>query len=329
MGKHERAIVEEAEKIAAILINNEKLSSAQEEHPFLELIKNFAKLIKLDYKNITKATAIGNSYDSPGDIVLNLKNGQKRYIELKFLEKSGFGTLANISQDALTLLNIYNCESWSFFREKTGHGEEVRRLLNMYKYEFGEIKLSDSNSRVSEAAAHLKKIINAGDRNVEGVCRDLLESSKSSKDEKKASQLILDIIKMDKLSRKKYLSILNKSEVNKERLKKFVILLLSGFHTQKALSVKMEKKLSLDKEDKNYDVYYLYKKTGQIVKEYGPEDLYKISSECFDVEIKEGETNLVIFLVDKKTRVNLIRVVFHWKNKFGGIETPCLNIFKF
>jgi len=134
---------------------------------------------------------------------------------------------------------------------------------------------------------------------------------------------------MDKVSRKKYLSVLNKSEINKDRLKKFVILLLSGFHTQKILSVKMEKKLSLDKADKNYDVYYLYKKTGQIVKEYGPEDLYKISSECFDIEIKEGETNLVVFLVDNKTRVNLIRIVFHWKNKFGGIETPCLNIFKF
>ncbi len=329
MGKHERSIVEEAEKIVAILINGNKLSLDQEKHPFLNIIKDFVKFIKNEYKNIENAKAIGNAYDSPGDIVLNFKNGQKRYLELKFLEKSGYGTLANISQDALTLLGIYDCESWSSFRKRTGHGREVKDILNKFKYPFGEIKESDSNSKIYKAAGYLKQVIEAGDRNVEGVCKEILASSTSSKNEKLASMLILDVIKMDKTSRKKYLSILKKSKIDKERLKKFVFLLLGGSHTQKILNVKIGQKLSLGSSDKNYDVYYLYKETRQIAKEYGPEELYKIPSNFFSVEIKDDETNLVIFLLDKDKRVNLIRVVFHWKNKFGGIQTPCLNIFKF
>ena len=328
MGKHERAIVEEAEIIAAALINNKDLLSDQKKHPFLNLIKSFVKIIKTEYKNIDKALAVGNSYDSPGDVVLNLKDGGKRYLELKFLEKSGYGTLANISQDALTLLGIYNCESWSSFRKRTGHEREVKIILNQFKYPFGNIPGVAPSSKIHRAAGYLKSIISAGDRNVEGVCKEILLSSSSSKDEKLASQIIIDIIKMDKASRRKYLSILKKSQLNKERLKKFVILLLDGAHTQKILNVKMEQKLSLD-DDKNYDIYYLYKKTGEIVKEYGPEELYRVSRNYFDIEIKDDETNLVVYLLDKKKRVNLIRVVFHWKNKFGGIQTPCLNVFKF
>lgn len=328
MGKHERGVVEEAEEIAAILINGDKLTALQEKHQFINIIKEFSKLIYKEYKNIKKAQAVGNSYNSPGDILLHFKDGNKKYIELKFLEKSGYGTLANISQDALTLLNIWNCESWSAFRKRTGHRKEVRRLLNQFNYSFGTISESDSESKIYKAASHLKEVISAGDRNVEGVCKEVLSSSRASREEKLASKIIIDIIKMDKASRREYLSILSKSEVDKEKLKKFVILLLDGSHTQKILNVKMNKPLSLD-DNKNYDVYYLYKETGDIVKEYGPVDLYKISGKKFGVEIKNNETNLVIFLLDGDKKINLVRVVFHWKNKFGGIQTPCLNVFKF
>lgn len=328
MGKHERSVVEEAEEIAAILINGKKLTALQEKHPFINLIKGFAKLIHKEYKNIKNAQAVGNSYNSPGDIILHFKDGNKKYIELKFLEKSGYGTLANISQDALTLLNVWNCESWSSFRKRTSHRKKVRNLLNQFNYPFGLIGESDPESKIHKAAGYLKDVIVAGDRNVEGVCKEVLLSSCVSREAKLASQIILDIIKMDKNSRREYLSILNKSEINKEKLKKFVILLLDGSHTQKILSVKMNKSLSLD-DNKNYDVYYLYKETDQIVKEYGPTDLYKISEKKFNIEIKNGETNLVIFLLDGDKKINLIRVVFHWKNKFGGIKTPCLNVFKF
>lgn len=327
MGKHERDIVEEAEKIVAALINGENLSVIQKKHPFLDIINKFIPIVKSNYKNIKKAVAVGNTYNSPGDVILHFDNGDKRYLELKFLEKGGYGTLANISQDALTLLGIYNCESWSCFRKRTGHNNEVRRILNKAEYPFGRISESDPSSKIYKAAGYLKSLISAGDRTVEIVCNEILSSSSSSTDIKNVAKLIIEIIKMDKASRREYLAILKNSEINKDNLKKFVILLLSGSHTQKILNVKMNTELSLD-DDKNYDVYYLYKKTQEITKEYGPADLYDISSGLFDVDIKDEETNLVVFVKDGSKRVNLIRVVFHWKNKFGGIQTPCLNIFK-
>jgi hypothetical protein len=327
MGKHERDIVKEAEKIVATLINREELSVIQKKHPFLDVIIKFIPMVRNNYKNIKKAVAVGNTYNSPGDIILHFDNGDKRYLELKFLEKSGYGTLANISQDALTLLGVYNCESWSCFRKRTGHNKEVRRILNKADYPFGKISESDSNSKVYKAAGYLKSVISAGDRTVEIVCNEILSSSSSSSQIKNIAKLIVEIIKMDKASRREYLSILKESQVNKDNLKKFVILLLSGSHTQKILNIKMNTELSLN-DDKNYDIYYLYKKTNEIVKEYGPADLYDISSSLFDIDIKDEETNLVVFVNDNDKRINLIRVVFHWKNKFGGIETPCLNIFK-
>lgn len=329
MGKHERGLVESAEIIVASLLNGDKLSSTQKKHPFLNLINDFVKLIKSEYKNIKSAEAIGNEYNSPGDILLTFNNGERKFLELKFLEKSGYGTLANISQDALTLLGVYDCESWSSFRKRTGHSVKVKKILNKFKYPFGSIKKDDPNSKIYEAAGYLKQVIKAGDRNVEGVCKEYLGSPKGLLKEKLASKIILEIIKMDKASRKKYLSILKKSKINKERLKKLVFLLLNGSHTQKILDTKIKQPLTFDGKNKDYSIYYLYKETGSIVKEYGARELYEIPNNFFDIEIKNDETNLIVFLIDKKKRINLIRVVFHWKNKFGGIQTPCLNVFKF
>lgn len=329
MGKHERAIVEEAEIIAATLINNEDLSSIQKKHQFLNLIKSFVKVIKLEYKNISRAVAVGNSYDSPGDIRLELKDGKKRFIELKFLEKNGSGTLANISQDAMTSLGIFDCQSWSSFREKTKHRQAVIDSLNKFKYPFGVILVADSESKIHKAASYLKEVINAGTRGVEGVCRDHLKTIKSSHDQRLASEIILEIIKMDKASRVKYLSILKSANLNKERLKNFVFLLSTGSHTQEDLAAEINTNfISLVAGDVNYDVYYLYKETLTIKKEEGLNNLHEMFDRDIDIDIKESETSFVIFSKKGSERINLIRVVYHWKNKFGGIQTPCLNIFK-
>jgi hypothetical protein len=328
MGKHERDIVEKAEIIVASLMMNKKISSLQKKHPFIDLIKKFVKNYKENSKNIHFAEAIGNSYKFPGDIMVNFRNGVQKYIELKFLKERGVGTLANISQDALTLLGIYNCQSWSSFRKETKHRDKVIKFLNKFKYPFGKILLSDPNSKIYKAASYLKEIIKAGNLNVEGVCKKYLESPKSSKNQKIASNIILEVIKMDKSSRREYLSILKKSNLNKDRLKKFVFLLLTGDHTQKILNTEINKDFSFLKRNINdYEIYYLYKKTQEIKKENNLDTLYKIFNKNIDIEIKEGNTNLVIFSIDKGKRTNLIRIVYHWKNKFGGIETPCLNVF--
>ena len=43
---------------------------------------------------------------------------------------------------------------------------------------------------------------------------------------------------------------------------------------------------------------------------------------------RENQTNVLLsFMNDKGNEILILRIVFHWKNKFQGIETPCLNIF--
>ena len=68
-----KEVVEEAEEIAAVLINGDKLTAFRK-HPFDNIIREFSKLIHKEYKNIKKAQALGNSYNSPGDILLYFKD---------------------------------------------------------------------------------------------------------------------------------------------------------------------------------------------------------------------------------------------------------------
>ena len=129
MGKPEREVVEKAEIIATRLINGEKITYNDALHPFFDIIREFAIEIRKKYPTIISAVHIGNSYDSRGDIKLKLPKKETRYIELKFLD-SGKGTLANISQDALTKLGIFNTISWSEFRKQKKHKQTLIRLMN-------------------------------------------------------------------------------------------------------------------------------------------------------------------------------------------------------
>jgi hypothetical protein len=135
---------------------------------------------------------------------------------------------------------------------------------------------------------------------------------------------------MDRASKIEYLSVLKNSKLNKDKLKKFTFLILTGSHTQKILNSEILKDFSSLKDNiDNYNVYYLYKRTLSIDKENNLDNLYKIFENDIGIEIKGNETNLIIYSLDGNIRTDLIRVVYHWKNKFQGIETPCLNIFKF
>ena len=71
----------------------------------------------------------------------------------------------------------------------------MRKLLNQFNYPFGLISRSDPESKIYKAASYLKGVISAGDRNVEGVCKEIISSSRSSREEKLASKIIIDIIK--------------------------------------------------------------------------------------------------------------------------------------
>jgi hypothetical protein len=327
MGKHERGIVEEAEVITSKLINRENLTKKEKSHPFISLIVKFVGIIKNNYKNIKIAKTIGNGYSTPGDLYLELNNGEEKYIELKFLEKTGKGTLANISQNALTSLGIIDAQSWQSFRDNNKHTENVVKMLNTYF--LGKVD-SKKLSSVYKAASELKKKIKVGKRNTEKVCKEVLSSNDSSSEERKVSNLILKIIKFDRELKIKYLNILNNSQFNKERLKKFTFLVLTGCHKQEFLEEDMRKDFSLLSDKVNsYEVYYLYKETLEIKKETDLANLFKIFENDIDIEIKSDQTSLIVYtLLKNNIRKKLLRVVYHWKNKFQGIKTPCLNIFK-
>jgi hypothetical protein len=328
MGKHEREIVEEAEKIIVKLINKVTLTSLEEKHEFINLIVAFSKKIKEEYPNIVKSEHIGNSYNSLGDISIFLKNGNQKFIELKFLE-SGFGTLANISQNALTELNIFKTRSWSSFREEKNHSNKIIEYLNKYNYPNGKIKNHDSKNKIYEKADFLKKIIESGTKNVEPLCKKIiLDKNEYSEEKKLAAEIILKIINFDKEIKLEYMKLLKESFYDEEKLKLFCFLILTGTHTIKDIQENISKNVNLLlKNISNYEIYYLYKKNNQILKEDNLEFLKRILNNKIGIRIEDNQTNLIIYSENTK-KENIIRIVFHWKNKFQGIQTPCLNIFK-
>lgn len=329
MGKHEREIVQKAEKIAVKLINNEELSFEEKDHPFNKLNKKFVDIIKEKYPNIKKAEHLGNQYNTIGDICLILEDERTIFIELKYL-KTGFGTLCNISQNALTQLDIYNCESWSDFRKKRKHAQTVRNFLDQFDYP-DEIRDDKTKKSIYEKATYLKRIINPEGKDIEPLCEEIIKNgSQYSENKKLAARIILNIINFDRKIKLEYLSLLKNSYVNKEKLKRFCFLILTGTHTIRDLKENMNKDLEgLLEKTRNYKIYYLYKESLEIKEETNLNEYGKILRNDIEVRIKENQTSLIVYsLIDNK-REKIIRISFHWKNKFQGIQTPCLNIFRY
>lgn len=102
MGKHEREQIEKAEKIIVKILNSQELTSSDRNNYWIEHAFAIAKKIQEDFPDIKKARHLGNRYDNTGDILI-LSNKKEIFIETKMSDtKTGIGTKANISQDALT-----------------------------------------------------------------------------------------------------------------------------------------------------------------------------------------------------------------------------------
>jgi hypothetical protein len=129
----------------------------------------------------------------------------------------------------------------------------------------------------------------------------------------------------DRITKKGYINYLKNQEYNKLNLKKFVLLLLFGRHTEQMIMEGMKNSINkiLNKKAK-YEIYYIYD-SKVIEKNYS--EIKKILNEDLEIEFGSEETNIIIRTT--KTKTNIIRIVFHWKNVFQGIKTPCLNIFEF
>ncbi|MEM2499354.1 MAG: hypothetical protein QXU30_04330 [Sulfolobales archaeon] len=328
VGKFERGEAETLERELVELLNNRKPI-----HPHRCVEKLYKEIIK-SYMNtyIKEAIFIGRTYDEPGDIKLISSEGKTIYIELKLVEK-GKGTRANISQDALTKLGlIYNPSgptiSWSQFRKKNNFDKRVLDELERFK------AYPPSVRRKEEKARYLRdKLIRPSPGSpVDKRAHELLSSSRDPK-ERLAAEIVLNILKIardDKISYLKYLKGLHQDS---ENIKKFAILLLLGFHKMNALKKGFENFdkviASLNSGNFNFRTYYVIKESCEVILEDLSCWIPKLLQANFKIEFPEGETNVTIGYSD----VNgdgykpILRVVFHWKNVFQGIQTPCLNVF--
>jgi hypothetical protein len=103
MGKHERAQAKATEQAVVALLQGRDVPAEVREKAYIDMAQRLAKRIRGDFPGLQNPRHIGNSYDSIGDLAVTTASGDEVYIELKVV-KQGTGTLSNISQNSLTIL---------------------------------------------------------------------------------------------------------------------------------------------------------------------------------------------------------------------------------
>jgi len=312
MGKHERQSIEEAEKTIVKILNSQNLNDFDRKNHWFSHASSIAERIKKDFINITSARHLGNRYDNTGDILIISKKN-KFFIETKMSDtKSGIGTKANISQDALTEYHLFmgKVKSWSRFRQEKNHDKWVNDFLNQFtNYPQNILKITDSTLQKEEKARYLRKLANKN---------------------KKARDVLNNIHGKDKKEKIKYLVYLNNKRQQKKMVKRFFILIILGIHRKEELE-NLIKKDNFFQEIQNLFVYYGNASKGRIIsrREDVGERIKKILEKYSDFKIifPKGLTHCKIIGIKSEVSKPLLQIVFHWKNIAQGIKTPCLNIF--
>jgi len=311
MGKHERQQIEEAEKIIEKILNGKVLSKENESNHWFKHAIVLAEVLKNDF-DIIKAKHLGNRYDNTGDILIS-SSSKNFFIEIKMSNtKEGMGTMANISQDALTENNLFFgiVKSWSKFRNQKHHEKWVSDYLDKFKnYPNKILEIENSVLQKEERARYLRKI-----------------TSKN----KNAKAILYKIHERDKKEKLEYLSYLSKQKQCPEIIKRFFVLITLGVHKKEDLKVLIKQK-NFFGEVENLLIYYSnsygnrirIKRTdiGKMIEGL----LEKFSN--FKVIFPKGLTQCKIVGIENKKEIPLLGVVLHWKNIAQGIKTPCLNIF--
>ncbi len=334
LGKPEREEIERAEKITADILNKTEITTKQKENKWIDHCYELVKEINKDFNPIQSAKHIGNIYSGNeiGDIKILARDSQNYfYVELKMSEsKAGKGTLANISQDALSKTHLFlleNILSWSEFRKRNRYSETILNELNKYKHYPSNLNTGSISKQIVAKGTYLRnkfqEVIPDAGENIANIICDYINDPKI----KDIASIICEIIKIAKNDKINYLKYLSQLKQNPESIKKFVIAMLIGYHTGKRLNhilgiAYKEIFKILDR----YSVYYTNEKSNKITvsKDKLGEEIKAIIESNIKIVFLEDQTNLLIESNDKK----ILRVVFHWKNVFQGIKTPCLNIFK-
>jgi len=313
MGKYERQQIEEAEKTIVKILNSRKLSDSDKKNHWVKHVVAIVQKLRKDFPNIKNARHLGSHYSSIGDI--SIISGRKEFfIEIKMSDtKTGIGTRANISQNALTEHCLFEdkTKNWSKFRQNQKHEKWVNAYLNRFtRYPKFIPKIANSVIQKEEKARYLRRLKKKGNR--------------------KAVNILNTIHERDKEEKIKYLNYLSKQKQQKERIKRFFILIILGIHRKEELKGLMKNK-NFFQEVQNLFVYYSNISKGRITvrKENTGERIKKILEKYSDFKIifPKGLTHCKIVGVKGKVFKPLLQIVFHWKNIAQGIKTPCLNIF--
>lgn len=329
MGKFERGEAEQLEKSLVDLLNGKRNTNS-----FHRCTENLAKTIILTNRNvkIKRAIFIGRNYSEPGNVKLITEDEKVLYVELK-LVTSGKGTRANISQDALTDLGLlYDSKgrtiSWSEFRKINKFNEKILSELNKFR------KYPENVITKEEKAKYLIEnfIRPSPGKAVEIEATEILKKS-NNPDEIMAAKIILNIVKLAREDKLSYIQYLKNIDQDSEKIKKFTILLLLGFHSMSSLTRGFSKFKeivdSLSRGEFNIKTYYVIRRNCGVFVEDLSCIIPKLLNTQFRIEFPKDETNVIVSYYDeqKRTYEHILRIVFHWKNILQGIKTPCLNIF--
>lgn len=334
MGKHEREDVYIAENILNDLLNGKIIEANRKKHKLFGCANALANRIKTDFLNIQQSYHIGNIYGtSLGNIKLTLASGEEIYLELKFLA-SGLGTRANIGQDSLTNFHLFKGEnicSWSDFRKTKNHTGWVEEELNKFKSYPKEIKNKIGMSAVYSKASYLKnEVLGITNENTMTVVDEILRYPSPSPEKLIAARIIKNIMEKDRDEKIEYIYYLNTLGQNHEHIKKFLFLILAGAHTYESLTAQWSVNLPqiIETFRHRYFVYYVYKGTFRTELEDYSGKLRNLLDKEIYILFRKNQTNVLLAFEDNKgNEIPILRIVFLWKNKFQGIETPCLNIF--
>jgi len=314
MGKYERKDIELMEKSVVNLLCGKNPLIKPGTKWFRHMLA-FVNYIKKSYSHSRHVRHVGNRYGVlRGDIEITTQKNKRIFIELKASEsRSGKGTLANISQNSLTLYGLIGKKdgkkplSWSKFRRKVSFKRRAEDLLNSYSY--------PETLGFYEKARYMREKAKIGDKKALRI-----------------KKLIMILAKQDK---KNYLNYIRHFPVKEANLKKFVFCMLNGIHTQKEILSFLERK-KLDSLKTRAPIITLYAnlKDDKVVvsrEENMNEDILKNSVNLkFDFPEKlANKVYAYVVVYDKKKRKSrkLLGLIYHWKNIFQGIKTPCINVF--
>lgn len=311
MGKHERQLIEEAEKIIEKILNSKPPTSSDKKNRWFNHALRVARQITKDFPNISSAKHLGNRYDNIGDILV-ISNKRKFFIEVKMSDtKLGVGTKANISQDALTENHLFisRAKNWSDFRKEKNHDKWVDDYLNNFsRYPQKILKISNSITKREEKARYLRNL----------------------KRNRESKIILRDIREKDRTEKLEYLNYLKTQKQNKEMIKRFFILIMLGIHTKEVLA-DLIKENNFFKEAENLFIYYANYYKGKIIikKEDAGERISKIIKKYsgFKIIFPKELTHCKIVGIKDDASNPLLQIVLLWKNIAQGIKTPCLNIF--